>query len=354
MRQNNPAYSTSVVYFFLVVTIFCGICQAESKSSLKSVEPVWSGKEMAVIVNDNDSLSRQIANYYRDKRGIPSGQVIHVKLRPDVASVSPSRFEVLLKEVKKQTPSHVQGYVLTWIQPYRVKCMSITTAFATGFDEAFCATGCKETRHNPYYDSASRRPYDDFGWRPAMVLAAESFTEAKQLIDRGLAADYSQPKGSAYLLKTTDAARSSRALSFPSLVKRYKDRLPVHYLEKNFIENKRDVMFYFTGLTHVPRLFSNDFLPGAVADHLTSGGGILRQSYQMSAVEWLRAGATGSYGTVVEPCSFPQKFPNPDVLMEYYLKGNTLLEAYWKSVAEPGQGIFIGDPLAKPYAHEPR
>jgi hypothetical protein len=38
------------------------------------------------------------------------------------------------------------------------------------------------------------------------------------------------------------------------------------------------------------------------------------------------------------------------MLMDYYLRGNTLIEAYWKSVAEPGQGIFVGEPLAKPFA----
>jgi hypothetical protein len=36
--------------------------------------------------------------------------------------------------------------------------------------------------------------------------------------------------------------------------------------------------------------------------------------------------------------------------MAHYLQGETLLEAYWKSVAMPGQGIFVGDPLARPFA----
>jgi hypothetical protein len=27
-----------------------------------------------------------------------------------------------------------------------------------------------------------------------------------------------------------------------------------------------------------------------------------------------------------------------------------LLEAYWKSVAMPGQGLFLGEPLARPFA----
>jgi hypothetical protein len=40
-------------------------------------------------------------------------------------------------------------------------------------------------------------------------------------------------------------------------------------------------------------------------------------------------------------------------MMHFYIKGNSLIEAYWKSVAWPGQGIFIGEPLAKPFAYEP-
>ncbi len=72
----------------------------------------------------------------------------------------------------------------------------------------------------------------------------------------------------------------------------------------------------------------------------------------MSIIEWIKAGATGSYGAVIEPCNFVQKFPNPTVMMYFYLRGNSLIEAYWKSVAWPGQGIFIGEPLAKPFAYK--
>ena len=60
-------------------------------------------------------------------------------------------------------------------------------------------------------------------------------------------------------------------------------------------------------------------------------------------------GATGSYGTVVEPCSFPEKFSNPSVLIGIYYRGNTLIEAYWKSVRSPGEGLFVGEPLATPW-----
>jgi hypothetical protein len=69
----------------------------------------------------------------------------------------------------------------------------------------------------------------------------------------------------------------------------------------------------------------------------------------MSSLRWLEAGATASYGTVVEPCNFLEKFPNPGIVIRRYLQGETLIEAYWKSVAWPGQGIFIGAPLARPF-----
>ena len=120
--------------------------------------------------------------------------------------------------------------------------------------------------------------------------------------------------------------------------------------ESNVLKNKNDVMFYFTGLTHVKEIESNRYLPGAIADHLTSSGGNLVGGRQMSILRWLEAGATGSYGTVVEPCAFTQKFPNPAIVIDRYTNGESLIEAYWKSVAWPGQGVFVGEPMASPYA----
>ncbi len=326
---------------------------SDAISNVNLSQSAWTGQQLAIIVNDGDPLSVRIADYYRLKRSIPATQIIHVRLPSDSTMLSRAHFETIKKEVDKKTPKTVQGYVLTWLTPYRVECMSITTAFAAGFDPAFCANACKETRHNPFFDSSSHKPYDDFNWRPTMVLAGKDFDETKKLIEKGISSDYIQPKGTAYLLKTADMARSSRASDFFEVSEKFNAGFPVKLLEKNYIENQKDVMFYFTGLARVPKIDSNRFLPGAVADHLTSAGGMLTDSYQMSILKWLEAGATGSYGAVIEPCNFPAKFSNPAVLMDYYLQGNSLIEAYWKSVAQPGQGVFVGEPLAKPFARKP-
>jgi len=320
-------------------------------SPLYHPTPALSPQDLAIIVNDNEPLSQQIADYYRQQRHIPLEQVIHIRLPAHRTTLSPGEFERIRQQVETKTPKQVQAYLLTWLQPFRVDCMSITTAFAIGFDPAFCAEGCQQTRKSPYFASEATRPFDKHGWRPTMMLGASTLTEAKALIDRGVSADYSQPKGSAYLLKTADQARSSRAMAFGKIAETFNPFWPVHYLEQDSIAGHDDVMFYFTGLVSVPHLKDNRFLPGAIADHLTSAGGILSGSDQMSLVEWLKAGATASYGAVIEPCNFPAKFPNPAVVLYFYLRGSSLIEAYWKSVEQPGQGIFVGEPLAKPFAY---
>ncbi|MFP5403882.1 MAG: TIGR03790 family protein [Gammaproteobacteria bacterium] len=313
-------------------------------------QPGFTAAQLGVIVNDDDPDSVAIAAYYRDKRGIPAGNLVHVRFAPGRATLSRAEFAALKREVDRQTPAHVQAYALTWAQPWRVDCMSITAAFAFGFDPAFCAAGCKPTKPSPYFNSRAALPYDAQRMRPTMSLAAAGVDEAKRLIDRGVAADASNPAGTAYLVSTPDRDRNVRAAGYAAVRTHLQAAIPVEIVEARAIEDRHDVMFYFTGLSHVPGIARNRYLPGAVADHLTSAGGELFGGSQMSSLAWLAAGATGSYGAVVEPCNFPSKFPVPGIVMAHYLQGETLIEAYWKSVQMPGQGLFVGEPLARPFA----
>jgi hypothetical protein len=118
---------------------------------------------------------------------------------------------------------------------------------------------------------------------------------------------------------------------------------------RDYIENTPHVLFYQTGLERVPATDSNQYVPGALADHLTSFGGDLLATSQMNILDWIRAGVTASYGTVTEPTANPSKFPQPVVLVSQYFYGNTSLEAYNKSVLVPYQGVFVGEPLARPF-----
>jgi uncharacterized protein (TIGR03790 family) len=311
----------------------------------------FTAKNLAVIVNEADPLSVQIGEYYQRKRRIAARNIIKISFPPQQTALTPETFKELKAAVDAQTPSMVEGYALTWAAPYRVGCMSITSAFAFGFNPAFCANGCNPTAVNPFFNQETIHPYKHLKIRPTIMLAATNFEQAKQLIDRGVAADETFPTGTAYLLNTTDKARNVRSQFYRFITNSMPFQFDIKEIKGDVLENKTDVMFYFTGLAQVEKLNTLRFRPGAIADHLTSLGGQLTDSSQMSSLRWLEAGATGSYGAVVEPCNFPQKFPYPAILIQSYLNGSTLLESYWKSVAWPGQGVFIGEPLARPFGH---
>ena len=308
--------------------------------------------QLAVIVNTWDPLSVEIGKYYAARRAINFQNVIKVNFPPGRTMLTSEEFGAIKAQADEQVHGNVQAYALAWAAPYRVECMSMTSAFAFGFDLAFCADGCKPTRRSPYFDSRARLPFTQLKIRPTMAIAATSLANAKTLIDRGVASDATRPAGTAYLLSTSDAARNVRSASYP-LAQRILGRR-ARVLQQDALKDAKDVLFYFTGKARVEGLETLGFLPGAIADHLTSAGGQLEGDSQMSALAWLEAGATGSYGAVVEPCNLPQKFPHPALVIANYLRGDTLIEAYWKSVAMPGQGIFIGEPLAAPFRRAPR
>jgi len=354
MHEQKYHFPLTIPFIFAVFIIGISPTIAANIPTLYNPLPALSAEQLGVIVNDSDPLSIKIGKYYQQQRKIPTKNIIHIRFNPKLKVLPTSKFIKIKKTVDNLTPKHIQAYALTWMNTYRVGCMSITTAFAAGYNKSFCAIGCKKTQASPYFNSPKNKPFDEYKWLPTMAIAGKNFANVKNLIDRGVLSDYSRPQGKAYLLKTSDKARSTRAVFFPHITSNYKGLWPVDNLEQDYIENKKDVMFYFTGKMHVKKIRSNHFLPGAVADHLTSTGGVLPGGKQMSSIEWLAAGATGSYGAVIEPCNFVQKFPNPGIMMHYYLRGNSLIEAYWKSVAWPGQGIFIGEPLAKPFAYTPK
>jgi uncharacterized protein (TIGR03790 family) len=308
-------------------------------------------EQLAVVINDLDPLSKRIGEYYQERRHIPETNMIHVRFQPGNSNLPRKEFDRIKLDVDRQTPANIQAYALTWAAPYRVDCMSITTAFAAGFDPAFCSTSCGNTKLSPYFNTTGRAPYSDYKIRPTMAIAAKNFREARKLIDRGVASDGTFPRGAGYLVSTTDKARNVRSKAYNEIAGVLDKHTDVRIVKADFLTGRRNIMFYFTGSASVQKLETNRFLPGALADHLTSTGGQLTDSTQMSSLRWLEAGATGSYGTVVEPCNLLGKFPHPGIAIGRYLHGDTLIEAYWKSVALPGEGIFIGEPLARPFGN---
>lgn len=308
-----------------------------------------TAQRLGVIYNQDDASSVHIARAYAKLRGVPAANVVGLSI-PAKDVIDREELRRMRTSALQKLPSEVQSLLLVWSRPYAVECMSITTAFAAGYLPGFCEPGCARTTTNPLFDTQGWLPADTAGWLPAMLLPSADEALALAVIERGIRSDGSRPTGIAYLIRTRDAARNIRSAGYNDTESIVGSRIRVLQIRTPIDRTLPDALAYFTGVPQVEELKQIIFLPGAAADHLTSSGGVLHGSGQMSALEWLRQGATASYGTVSEPCNHPGKFPSPAVFLEHYSRGDTLLESYWKSVAMPGQGLFIGEPLARPYA----
>jgi uncharacterized protein (TIGR03790 family) len=317
--------------------------------------------ELGLVINTADPYSVAVGEHYAKRRGIPAAQILRVEL-PVRASLTREEFTALDQAIRRQMPEQVNGLALAWVQPYAVECNSLTSALGMGLQPDVCAHSCAPTRVSPYTSYFGARPWLVIGMRPTMQLAARSVPAALAMIERGIASDHTLADGvtepaMAYLAATPDAARNVRERLFPPA-----GAVPgVHGFEVARVRSDalpplRRSLVYETGLARVPAPIGGDWLPGALADHLTSHGGLLDKPAgegQMSVLDWIDAGATASYGTVSEPCNHPQKFPHPQVLIQAYAQGLSALEAYWHSVGWPAQGVFVGEPLAAPFAPVP-
>jgi uncharacterized protein (TIGR03790 family) len=332
--------------------------------------PSLQAADLAVLVAQGDPTSEAIALAYQQARGIPEANMVRIPIATGSDAISQAAFDAIKTSIDARLPSAVQATLVTWTRPFRVQgascSMGITSALAFGFDARYCG-GCARTTQSPYFDSSSSKPFTDWGLRPSMMLGASSLAQAQALIARGVAADGSVRRrvnagtaaANAWLVRTNDIPRSVRYEDFLALSQRATQRpvpgLDVRYVDSsasaqnNWVTDQNDVLLYLTGLATVPQIGSNRYLPGAVGDHLTSAGGVLSGTSQMPITDWLQAGLTASYGSVEEPCNYVEKFPRATVLVDRYAKGDTLIEAYWKSVLMPGQGLFVGEPLARPW-----
>ncbi len=324
---------------------------ATPKLQAKPAAPAYQlgPEQLGLVVNKNDPQSLEIAAYYADQHHLTPEQILEISLPTDRVWITEGELEQVKAQIDAHFSPQIQALALAWSKPYRVNCIGMTYGITLGYIEGICSNLGQPTPASPYFNHATTQPFTDLGIRPSMMLAAQDMSSAKKLIDRGVQAWGNQPKATAYFLTTTDQARSSRAALFPPSQIVKKPAIKIENIHANTLKDKSDILIYQTGLANVADLATLRFVPGALADHLTSFGGMLTDSGQMSSMQWLESGATASYGTVSEPYSYPQKFPHPQVLLAHYLSGATAVEAYWKSVAWPAQGVFIGDPLAAPY-----
>ena len=333
-----------------------------------------SGLNVVVVVNQNSTNSVQLGNDYCEQRGVPAQNLFRMTgWQGGAISWSKADFESDLRDpllamlAASGLTNQVQYVLLSMDIPYRVEDgssgNSTTSALFYGFktNEPAPGPGLPDSCSLPDMSSNSfafselpfsmatpnTAPTNSY---LAFMLTDTNLTAAQAILDRALAGDASFPTQAVYLEKTSDSARNVRFFSFDNAV--FDSRIlggPSLVRINSDSTSFNQIRGLLTGLANLG-LGPNTFVPGGLGDSLTSyAGDLFENTGQSTLLSFLNAGSVASYGTVIEPCNYPQKFPDPLALF-YQTRGFAAGEAYYLSVANPYQGLFVGEPLCAPFA----
>ena len=337
-----------------------------------------SGLNVAVVVNQNSTNSVQLGNYYCERRGVPPQNLLRINWAGPNTTWTRSDFETnLLDPVAAMLSSRgltnqIDYIVLSMDIPYQVTdtngINSTTAALFYGFKTDDCSNNCPAgipscnlpvASSNAYAASESifrQTPPIAAGsnsWLVTMITSS-NLVQAQSIIDHGVASDGTFPTQTVWLVKSSDPARNVRYSEFDNTIFDARVTGDASILRTNSDSpyGLTNLLGYQTGLYQFT-ILSNVFVPGVIADSLTSYGGLIYQpNDHTTLLVFLNAGASGSYGTVVEPCNYLEKFPSPEDYF-YQARGFSLAECYYQSLVNPYQGLLVGEPLAAPFAHRP-
>ena len=335
-----------------------------------------SGLNVVVVVNQNSTDSVQLGNYYCEKRHVPPQNLLRTSWTGGNVAWMKTDFETvilnpLLSMLSTRRLTNQIDYVLLSMDfPYRVNnggsfsvsgTNSTTSALFYGFkadypplvNPASCSLASGSV--NAYAGSEGI-----FRFTPPVsaksnsflvtMITASNLAQAKWVIDRAVASDSTFPAQTVYLGKSDDTSRNIRYILFDNVVfnTRLRGNYSVQRTNVNWSNYLGEVAGYENGYQNsIP---TTNYVPGALADQLTSfSGELYDQSDHTTALNYLDAGAAGSYGTIIEPCGYLAKFPNPQIFF-YQSRGFTMAECYYQGVTNPYQGLVLGEPLAAPFA----
>lgn len=374
---------------------------------LARAAPAGGGPEnVLVVVNTSSWASQAVANHFIQLRQIPPINVVYLEWNGGAESTEGASFRTkilapVLDAMQRRGLSPQIDYVVYSSDfPYSI---NLTDDFAKGNEfpaqiKPACSLNSATYLWNLVYaqqpivmdfhinhymrdfaDRKTKAPTHGFrswyGWdnegdlieaggQPYLLSTMLAMTagrgnsvrEAIAYLKRSAGADGTRPKGTIYFSKTSDIRSTAREPQFAATVAELKTLGVQAQVVTSPLPNGRpDVAGLVTGTPEFNWARSRStLLPGAICDNLTSFGGILGEgSSQTPLSDFLRFGAAGASGTIVEPMLIKQKFPWPSMQV-HYARGCTLAEAFYQSVFGPAQLLIVGDPLCRPWANIPQ
>lgn len=351
----------------------------------------------ALLISDPQSADAlRVANHYAEARGLPASSFawFHPAEGSIQTTVSMKHAALFGHLTNKRIARSIDYIVLGPLQSYRMAAGGVVTdpcspvnlfsipgtyTFARFADDVLAGGYASTQRHGFFTTANSPIAFDanetytngspggssvegdlfiaaSLGYTGERGVSVQTIID---MIDRSVAADGQQPGlfPSFLFIETNDNARSGpRDSAFPTAISRITATgLPASEVSPGPLPPSGiQTLGVMTGAADLDFSSTTFTLEnGAFADHLTSFAGDFNQPAQTKMSRWIERGAVGTYGTVEEPCNFPQKFPSA-FLHSNYAQGVTLGEAFLRTLgAVPFQGYFMGDPLCRPYATGP-
>lgn len=337
-----------------------------------------------VVVNERDSLSGRIGEYYVHRRQIPLANVCRISV-PAQETIQPDVYA-------KQVEAPITRFLLRNRMAEKILYIATTggvplriAGAGSGPGAESCALdselallyakmkGVRFPRaglvRNPFYEQ-TKEPFRHPRFPIYLVtrLAGYDFADVQAMIDRSVAA---RNRGKFVIdLKGADGTQGNDWLRYAAML------LPLNciVLEESgkVLYDQPDVIGYASWGSNDPdrhrRFTGFHWLPGAIVTEFVSTDGRtfarppdnwsistwkaedrlrwFAGSPQAMTADYIHEGATGCSGHVDEP--FLIKCPRPDYLLPAYFSGRTLAESYYLAI--PGlswQNIVVGDPLCR-------
>ncbi len=358
--------------------------------------------EVLLLVNKQSQPSMKVANTFSAVRQIPERNIVYLDIPPNLysgtATITPEQFTRLIWEPANAVAEArgIDEQVLAWVYsvdfPIRVKTaanarrqMSVggltftrnrvpglslveegtfhsklfagpsdqlklyLPAFSLGMYKNGLGDGVQLPPDVAYLQQGLQ---DDMPL-PSMMLGyiGENGNDVETVLEniaRGRRSDHMRPDHGVYFVMSEDIRSKCREWQYDPAVTELKAQGITATVTTNFPAGENNVMGLLMGKEKVDPSQIGSFAPGAMAEHLTSWSAEFQRP-QTKLTAWLKAGATASIGSVVEPYSNPNKFPSARFYV-HYASGSTMLESFYQSIACPLQTLILGDPMAKPYA----
>jgi uncharacterized protein (TIGR03790 family) len=336
-----------------------------------------------LLLNGKSADSIEIGKEYARLRNIPEANIVRLDIAPPAAGsfpvMSPQEFERSIWEPATTAMKErgIDDHVLAWVystdfpvtiksdpelsiqgltflrnklpDPEKVKKGSFASALFGGPDRPEGTAYSSQT-----FDVLKTWLGDEMPL-PSMTLGClgekgNTRDTVLNCLKKGSTSDGTRPDGTVYFVTVDDIRSKCREWQYVQ-ARNELQRLGIRAeISKVFPAGGQKIIGMMTGaITVRPEDGNNVYVPGAMAEHLTSAAADFRNSDQTKFSAWIQAGATASAGTVTEPFCLWTKFPNAYFFV-HYGSGCTMIESFFQSIRCPLQILLVGDPLAQPWA----